>query len=473
MRARDCHRLPAIGVGYFLKGPAPPLLPPGVEFVDALAEVLYGARAADLHGGRQFAVLDGEIAAQYAMLAHLLEGSELSVHSHHRLVNFGDHRRCLCDLGRRTAFPLFHAFQRFGDGKVDGEQGRQERQAVANQQHLADQRLHLEKTLHARRKDLLARGRNDQLLLAPRDEHVAVTIHVAKVPGVQAAVAQYFGGGDGVVEIPGKEAGTLHQDLVIVAERDLDAGQRLADAPGLGTIQRVERDHAAFGEAVAFADRHADGFVELSEVLAEGGRSAGGDPQPASEAAAHFAEEDAVGQRQRHAYARRHRFTRVAVPRRRQSQAKRPIEALAEGSRPLAKLGADGGVDPLPHARRRQQHGGTYLAYVLRQLQQALEESHRHAAAHGQKLHHHALRDVRGRQKRHRGILRSYGERRRTHIDIGGHGLVRDQRHLGLARGAARQVENRRVGGRDAAQYTGEQFGIPGERFASQPAQRL
>src|ERR1035441_10171413 len=55
------------------------LLPAGVEFVDALAEVFHGLGAADLHGGGEFAVLDGKIAAQDTVLAHLLEGGELFV----------------------------------------------------------------------------------------------------------------------------------------------------------------------------------------------------------------------------------------------------------------------------------------------------------------------------------------------------------------------------------------------------------
>src|ERR1035437_5456293 len=174
--------------------------------------------------------------------------------------------------------------------------------------------------------DLLAGGGDDQLFLAAGDEDVAVAIGVAKVARVQAAVAEDFGGSDGVVEVTGKETGALDEDLVIVAERDLDAGQRLADAAGLGAVERVERNHSAFGEAVAFADRHADGFVKLREVLAEGGRSAGGDTQAASEAAAHLAEKEKVGDGQRQADARRYRLTLTAVARGGESQAERTVE---------------------------------------------------------------------------------------------------------------------------------------------------
>ena len=66
--------------------------------------------------------------------------------------------------------PQAPSLQRFGGRGVDGEQRREVGQAVADQQHLADQRLHLEQALHARGIDLLAGGRDDQLFLAARDE---------------------------------------------------------------------------------------------------------------------------------------------------------------------------------------------------------------------------------------------------------------------------------------------------------------
>ena len=204
----------------------------------------------------------------------------------------------------------------------------------------------------------------------------------------------------GIVQIAGEQARALDQQFAIVANADLDAGQRLADAAGLGTVERVERDHAAFGQAVAFDQRHADGFVELRQVLAERGGAGGRDLQPSAETRADFAEEQAVGNGQRHANAQRNRLAFAAVARGGQRQAERAVERLARGRGPLAQLRADGGVDALPHARRRQQDGRPHLADILRQLQQALGERHRHAAAHRQQLDHDALRDVRRGQER-------------------------------------------------------------------------
>ena len=95
----------------------------------------------------------------------------------------------------RAARPLLHSLEGFGHAGVDGEQRRQKRQAVADQQHLADQRLHLKERLDARRVDFLAGGGDDQLFLAAGDEDVAVVVGVSDVAGVQPAIAQNFGGG--------------------------------------------------------------------------------------------------------------------------------------------------------------------------------------------------------------------------------------------------------------------------------------
>src|ERR1035438_1458912 len=113
-----------MGQARYPLGPAcPTLLPAGVELVDALAEIFHRARAADLHGGRELAVLDGKIAAQDAVLAYLLERRELFVDAYHRPLDLGDHRRRLRDLDGRAPSPLLHAFQGFGGGEVDGEHG--------------------------------------------------------------------------------------------------------------------------------------------------------------------------------------------------------------------------------------------------------------------------------------------------------------------------------------------------------------
>src|SRR5215472_17090772 len=63
----------------------------GVELGDVVAEVVQSARAAQFHGGGQLASLDGEIAGQDAVFAHLLEGGQLTVHALYCLLAFSQH----------------------------------------------------------------------------------------------------------------------------------------------------------------------------------------------------------------------------------------------------------------------------------------------------------------------------------------------------------------------------------------------
>jgi hypothetical protein len=230
-------------------------------------------------------------------------------------------------------------------------------------------------------------------------------------------------------------------------ESALQRPEALADAARLRAVERIERHHAAFGQAVALDERHADGFVELGEIFAQGRGAGRGHANPAAETLADLAEH----QRSAKPAARMRSGTGLPCrfdSARRRGQRQSAIEGFARGRGALAKLGADGGVDALPHARRRQKNGGAHFANILRQLHQAFKERHGHAPAEREHLDHHALRDVRRGQERHRGILRAKGQHGRAHIDVGHNGGVRHQRHFGLAGGAGSQIENRGVGGR-------------------------
>ncbi len=89
----------------------------------------------------------------------------------------------------------------------------------------------------------------------------------------------------------------------------------------------------------------------------------------------------------------------------------------------------------------------------------------------GQQFDHHALRDVRRRQKGDSRILRPERQHRWPHVDIRDQGLVRHQRHLRLAGGAAGEVQNGRIGWRISAANPRRQARIPRHRFPSSRAQ--
>ena len=72
--------------------------------------------------------------------------------------------------------------------RVDGDQRGDERLLVADHQALADQPVRAHPVLQHRRRDVLAAGGDDQLLLAAGDPHEAVVVDLADVAGVEPAV---------------------------------------------------------------------------------------------------------------------------------------------------------------------------------------------------------------------------------------------------------------------------------------------
>src|ERR1700739_4527315 len=95
-------------------------LPPRVELRNQGPMILQGAAAAQRHSRREFAVLDGKIAVQDFEFADLLEGRKLPVH---------------------VLDGAFHDRLSGGGIARDSNQRGDVRQAVADQQHVIDERL--------------------------------------------------------------------------------------------------------------------------------------------------------------------------------------------------------------------------------------------------------------------------------------------------------------------------------------------
>ena len=155
----------------------------------------------------------------------------------------------------------------------------------------------------------------------------------------------------------------------------------------------------------------------------------------------------------------------------RQPQAQSTVEGFASHGRALPQFGADGRVNALPHAWGRQHYGGPHVADILRQLQQAFREGYWRTLAQGQHFHHDALRNVRGGQERHSGIVGSDRPSGGRHVHVRDDGCVRNQSHLRLAGGPGSQIEDRVVGGRDFSLQAGHILGVLGQRQASAFAQ--
>src|SRR5262249_41150611 len=112
-----------------------------VQARDLFFEVLEHLAAADFHGRRKLASLHREVAIEHAELADLLPFGQVRIRLLYGLT------QTLVDglrVAQRLTRILGHARQNFSRGGVDGEQSRDERQTITDQDHLADQRLAFE-----------------------------------------------------------------------------------------------------------------------------------------------------------------------------------------------------------------------------------------------------------------------------------------------------------------------------------------
>src|SRR5207248_6254956 len=96
-----------------------------------------------------------------------------------------------------------------------------------------------------------------------------------------------------------RERGAADQQLALVADLELHARQRLADAAGPRSVERVQGSDTAFGESIAFDQRHSDGLVEFGQIRAQGRRARCRDVQTSAEPFANFAEDESMRKLQR------------------------------------------------------------------------------------------------------------------------------------------------------------------------------
>ena len=179
----------------------------------------------------------------------------------------------------------------------DDERGR-ELAPVADQDGLRHERALLQPQLDRRGRDVLAAGRDDEVLLAVGDRQVAVGVEVADVAGVEPPVAQRRRGFLGPVEVALHDVRPAREHLAVVRDPDLDAGDRDADRAEAGAPGRVDRDAGrTLGEAVALADGQPDREEELARRPGQRRAARHHQPQPASDARPDLPQDQRVGER--------------------------------------------------------------------------------------------------------------------------------------------------------------------------------
>ena len=156
---------------------------------------------------------------------------------------------------------------------VDRDQGADERLVVADHHALADQRVGPQPVLQHSGGDILATGRDDQLLLPAGDREVALVVQLADVAGAEPAVtADRLRGGGLVVPVAAEHHVAPEQHLAVVGDPDRDPGYGLADRADLEVLRQP---HGAggrgLGQAVALVDRDADAAEEVTQPGAQRG----------------------------------------------------------------------------------------------------------------------------------------------------------------------------------------------------------
>ena len=91
------------------------------------------------------------------------------------------------------------------------------------------ERDELQRVLEVGGADVLAARGDDELLLAVDDLEVAVLVDRADVARVQPAVDDRFVGLVGLLVVPLEDVAAAADDLAVVGDHDLAAGDRLAD----------------------------------------------------------------------------------------------------------------------------------------------------------------------------------------------------------------------------------------------------
>jgi hypothetical protein len=143
---------------------------------------------------------------------------------------------------------------------------------VTDHHALADEPVGAESVLEHGRRDVLAGGRDDDLLLAAGDAQEAVGVELAEVAAVEPAVGERLGRGSRVVVVAGEDVWALDEHLAVLGDAHCRSVERTADRADLDVSGGVHRRGGRrLGQPVALQHREPDAAVEVSEPQPERG----------------------------------------------------------------------------------------------------------------------------------------------------------------------------------------------------------
>ena len=279
-----------------------------------------------------------------------------------------DHLGVVGQLGQRVYRPPVLLRPRGGHVGIEHDQRRDERALIADGSGLADERDRLERRLEVGGADVLAAGRDDQLLLAVDDAQVAVVVELADVAGVQPAVGvERLGGLLRVVEVADEDVAAAADHLAVVAELHIATRDCGADGAGLDAARCPRHRPRRLGHAVDLRQRHADGAVPLEQL--PGDRRRAGDRElrlVETDDFAHGTKRNVLQE-----VPGRVLFRGRLAPRPRDRDRFRRLDALVELTLVLRVRGDrshHARADLLPHARNAERDLRAYLSEVRRHL---------------------------------------------------------------------------------------------------------
>src|SRR5579859_4872311 len=269
-------------------------------------------------------------------------------------------------------------------GGVERDEGNEIGPAVAIDGHLGDERRFLERVLDVLRRDVLAGGGDDQVFLAVHDAHEAVAVHRANVAGAEPATQREgLVGSSGVVVVAREDAGAAHQDLGVLVQPQLVAGEDCADGAEAIVGDAVEREAAAgFGEAPAFQQHDASGVEKFEDFEVERGGGGDGELNIAAERLTYTVEDEPVGQTVAQAQVEGDALVALAQVADAAADALSPAEDVPLCARAGLDARLDGGIRLLVDARDAEEEVGLGGFQVVYECVNALRDDGGEAAVH-------------------------------------------------------------------------------------------
>ena len=179
---------------------------------------------------------------------------------------------------------------------VEGDEHDGVRTPVAVHDGLRDPARLLEVVLEVGRREVLAAGGDDDVLLAARDVDVAVIVDGAEVAGVQPPVDDGAEARVVVAVVALEDVVALEEQLAVVGDPRLDAGQHAPDrAEAVVLDRRVGGHRGRLRHPVALEDGDAAAVEELEDLLGDRRRAADGLAHAPAEDRAHVLEQLLLG----------------------------------------------------------------------------------------------------------------------------------------------------------------------------------